>query len=90
MTTLDPSGNPHLLLDKVIPSLTLFVKSHIFADFSLKQLQACSTSLDVTFFQILLSVMSLVAEPNINSPANVDAAKLWRDNREEFIKVRNT
>jgi ubiquitin-conjugating enzyme E2 G2 len=33
--------------------------------------------------------MSLVAEPNINSPANVDAAKLWRDNREEFIKVRN-
>ena len=31
--------------------------------------------------------MSLVAEPNINSPANVDAAKLWRDNREEFIKV---
>lgn len=40
------------------------------------------------FLQILLSVMSLVAEPNINSPANVDAAKLWRDNREEFIKVR--
>jgi hypothetical protein len=38
-------------------------------------------------FQILLSVMSLVAEPNINSPANVDAAKMWRDNREEFVKV---
>ena len=33
--------------------------------------------------------MSLVAEPNINSPANVDAAKLWRDNRPEFIKVSN-
>jgi len=31
--------------------------------------------------------MSLVAEPNINSPANVDAAKMWRDNREEFVKV---
>lgn len=41
------------------------------------------------FFQILLSVMSLVAEPNINSPANVDAAILWRDNRQEFVKVKS-
>ena len=38
-------------------------------------------------FQILLSVMSLVAEPNINSPANVDAAKMWRDKREDFVKA---
>ena len=41
------------------------------------------------FFQILLSVMSLVAEPNINSPANVDAAILWRDIRQEFVKVKS-
>jgi ubiquitin-protein ligase len=39
------------------------------------------------FVQILLSVMSLVAEPNIHSPANVDAAKMWRDNRDEFFKI---
>jgi hypothetical protein len=34
--------------------------------------------------------MSLVAEPNINSPANVDAAKMWRDKRDEFVKVTKT
>merc|ERR1711934_106574 len=34
--------------------------------------------------KILLSVMSLLAEPNPDSPANVDAAKMWRDNRGEF------
>jgi len=34
--------------------------------------------------KILLSVVSLLAEPNDESPANVDAAKMWRENREEF------
>jgi len=34
--------------------------------------------------KILLSVVSLLAEPNDESPANVDAAKLWRENRGEF------
>ena len=37
--------------------------------------------------KILLSVMSMIAEPNINSPANVDAAKMWRDDREKFGKM---
>jgi len=36
--------------------------------------------------KILLSVVSLLAEPNDESPANVDAAKLWRENRNEFEK----
>ena len=37
--------------------------------------------------KILLSVMSMIAEPNINSPANVDAAKMYRDDREAFNKI---
>lgn len=37
--------------------------------------------------KILLSVCSMLAEPNPNSPANVDAAKLWREDRELFNKV---
>ncbi|CAF0998103.1 unnamed protein product [Adineta ricciae] len=34
--------------------------------------------------KILLSVVSLLAEPNEASPANVDAAKMFRENREKF------
>lgn len=37
--------------------------------------------------KILLSVMSMLAEPNCESPANVDAAKMWRDNRQEFLQL---
>merc|ERR1719389_58325 len=37
--------------------------------------------------KILLSVMSMIAEPNINSPANVDAAKMYRDDRMGFRKL---
>jgi len=41
--------------------------------------------------KILLSVVSMLAEPNDESPANVDAAKMYRNNREEFNKrVRKT
>ena len=36
--------------------------------------------------KILLSVMSMLAEPNTESPANVDAAKLWREDRQAFKK----
>jgi len=36
--------------------------------------------------KILISVMSMLAEPNDESPANVDAAKMWRDNRAEYKK----
>lgn len=37
--------------------------------------------------KILMSVMSMVAEPNINSPANVDAAKMWRDDPDGFRNI---
>lgn len=34
--------------------------------------------------KILISVMSMLAEPNDESPANVEAAKMWRDDRAQF------
>ena len=37
--------------------------------------------------KILISVMSLLAEPNDESPANVEAAKMWRDHREQYEKT---
>lgn len=40
--------------------------------------------------KILISVMSMLAEPNDESPANVEAAKMWRERRKEFDrKVRD-
>jgi ubiquitin-conjugating enzyme E2 G2 len=30
--------------------------------------------------------MSMLAEPNDESPANVEAAKMWREQRAEFEK----
>lgn len=34
--------------------------------------------------------MSMLAEPNDESPANVEAAKMWRDRRAEYEqKVRD-
>lgn len=36
--------------------------------------------------KILISVMSMIAEPNDESPANVDAARMWREHRPEFEK----
>ena len=35
---------------------------------------------------ILVSVISMLADPNDESPANIDAAKMWRENRKEFKK----
>lgn len=35
---------------------------------------------------ILISVISMLADPNDESPANVDAAKEWRDRPDEFKK----
>ena len=41
--------------------------------------------------KILLSVISMLAEPNDESPANLDAAKMWRTDREEYKRrVRKT
>ena len=38
---------------------------------------------------ILLSVISMLNDPNIESPANVDASKEWRDERNKYnAKVR--
>ncbi|CAG0884882.1 unnamed protein product [Darwinula stevensoni] len=37
--------------------------------------------------KILLSVVSILAEPNAESGANVDAAKMWRDDPEQFKKI---
>ncbi|XP_046859316.1 ubiquitin-conjugating enzyme E2 G2-like [Xenia sp. Carnegie-2017] len=37
--------------------------------------------------KILLSVVSMLAEPNDESGANVDASKVWRENREEFNNI---
>ncbi|KAH3671558.1 hypothetical protein OGAPHI_000261 [Ogataea philodendri] len=37
--------------------------------------------------KILLSVCSMLAEPNPNSPADVDAAKLWREDRDRFNQI---
>ena len=40
--------------------------------------------------KILISVMSMLAEPNDESPANVEAAKMWRERRGEYErKVRD-
>lgn len=35
---------------------------------------------------ILLSVISMLSSPNDESPANVEAARLWREDRAEFKK----
>lgn len=37
--------------------------------------------------KILLSVISMLAEPNAESGANVDAAKMWRDNPEQYVRI---
>ncbi|KAI9847566.1 MAG: hypothetical protein M1837_002140 [Sclerophora amabilis] len=35
---------------------------------------------------ILISVISMLSSPNDESPANLDAARLWRENPQEFKK----
>ena len=40
---------------------------------------------------ILTSVQSLLNDPNISSPANVEAANLYKDHRSQYVKrVRET
>ncbi|KXJ25649.1 ubiquitin-conjugating enzyme E2 G2 [Exaiptasia diaphana] len=39
--------------------------------------------------KILLSVVSMLAEPNDESGANVDASKMWRENRTKFNEIAN-
>lgn len=33
---------------------------------------------------IMISIISMLSSPNDESPANIDAAKQWRDDREGF------
>ena len=37
--------------------------------------------------KILVSVVSMLAEPNDESGANIDACKVWRSNRREFDRI---
>nr|GMC65625.1 ubiquitin-conjugating enzyme E2 7 [Ipomoea batatas] len=39
-----------------------------------------------TVESIVLSIISMLSSPNDESPANVEAAKEWRENRDEFRK----
>lgn len=34
----------------------------------------------------MISIISMLSSPNDESPANIDAAKMWRENRDEFKK----
>lgn len=37
--------------------------------------------------KILISVISMLAEPNDESGANIEASKLWREDREKFKRI---
>ncbi len=36
---------------------------------------------------IMLSIISMISDPNFESPANIDYAKLWRTNPDEYKKL---
>ena len=40
-----------------------------------------------TIQSIVLSMMLIIQEPNNESPANLDAAKLLRENKKEYIRT---
>jgi ubiquitin-protein ligase len=37
--------------------------------------------------KILISILSIIPAPNFESPANVDASKMWRDNFNEYKNI---
>lgn len=37
--------------------------------------------------KILLSVISMLSEPNTESPANIEAGKMWRNDRERYERI---
>jgi ubiquitin-conjugating enzyme E2 G1 len=37
-----------------------------------------------TVDSILISVVSMLSDPNCESPANIEAAKIWRDDKREW------
>ena len=42
-----------------------------------------------TFSSIILSIISLLNDPNDESPANINAAKIWREDKKEFQRIVN-
>ena len=36
---------------------------------------------------IMLSIISILSEPNLESPANIDAGVLWRDNYDSYKRI---
>lgn len=40
----------------------------------------------LTMEAVVISVISMMVDPNLDSPANVDAAKMYREKREEYNK----
>jgi len=36
---------------------------------------------------VLMSILSILSSPNFDSPANVDASVLWRNNYDEYKKI---
>jgi ubiquitin-conjugating enzyme E2 G1 len=42
-----------------------------------------------TATSIILSIISLLSAPNDESPANIDAAKVWRDDNKKFLQLVN-
>jgi len=41
----------------------------------------------LSFYKILLSIQSLLTEPNPDSPLNGEAAKVYRENKKEYKKM---
>ncbi|KAL9676592.1 hypothetical protein QQ045_004808 [Rhodiola kirilowii] len=55
--------------------------------FALKQnVFAETVYLDGKVESIVLSIISMLSSPNDESPVNVEAAKEWRDNKDQFRK----
>ena len=44
--------------------------------------KTCATQVET----IMISIISMLSSPNDESPANIDAAKQWREDREGFRK----
>ena len=51
-----------------------------------QQLSSYRTDLLAQVETIMLSIISMLSSPNDESPANIDAAKQWREDREGFKK----
>ena len=58
----------------------------------MQQLRCCTVALQPNYAactqveSIMISIISMLSSPNDESPANIDAAKMWRDDREGFRK----